>query len=191
MSDNRIDVSRRSLLRVALATPLAAGLLARLSGEAEAARLPQQPDTGTGPFTLPPLPYDAKALEPHIDRATMQIHHDRHHATYVKNLNEAVGKAPELKGKAPDELIKMLDQVPESVRTAVRNNGGGHVNHTMFWAIMSPKAGGAARGAIGEAITGTFGSFDKFQTAFNDAGPSGSARAGCGWSRTRTANWRS
>jgi Fe-Mn family superoxide dismutase len=93
-------------------------------------------------FKLPPLPYDYKALEPHIDAATMRFHHDKHHAGYVKNLNEAVNKYPQLKSKSAEELISDLNSVPEDIRTTVRNNGGGHVNHTMFWKIMSPNGGG-------------------------------------------------
>ncbi len=127
---------------------------------------------------LPPLPYDYAALEPHIDAQTMQLHHDKHHAAYVNNLNAALEKAPELQNKSAEDLIRDLNSVPESVRTAVRNNGGGHVNHTMFWQIMAPKAGGEPDGAIGNAIKDTFGSFDKFKEQFNDAGVK---RFGSGW----------
>lgn len=129
-------------------------------------------------FTLPPLPYDYNALEPHIDAATMRFHHDKHHAAYVKNLNEAINKYPQLKGKSAEELITNLNNVPEDIRTTVRNNGGGHVNHTMFWQIMAPNAGGAPTGKIAEAINKTFGSFDAFKQQFNEAG---NKRFGSGW----------
>ena len=127
---------------------------------------------------LPPLPYDFGALEPHIDAQTMQIHHDKHHGTYVTNLNAAVEKHPELGSKSAEDLIKNLNGVPEDVRTAVRNNGGGHVNHSMFWQIMAPKAGGEPSGKVGDAIKQSFGSFAEFQTKFNDAG---TKRFGSGW----------
>ena len=127
---------------------------------------------------LPPLPYDFGALEPHIDAQTMQIHHDKHHGTYVTNLNAAVEKHPELGSKSAEDLIKNLNAVPEDVRTAVRNNGGGHVNHSMFWQIMAAKAGGEPSGKVGDAIKQTFGSFAEFQTKFNDAG---TKRFGSGW----------
>jgi len=127
---------------------------------------------------LPPLPYDFGALEPHIDAQTMQIHHDKHHGTYVTNLNAAVEKHAELGSKSAEDLIKNLNAVPEDVRTAVRNNGGGHVNHSMFWQIMAAKAGGEPSGKVGDAIKQTFGSFADFQAKFNDAG---TKRFGSGW----------
>ena len=127
---------------------------------------------------LPPLPYDFGALEPHIDAQTMQVHHDKHHGTYVTNLNAAVEKHAELGSKSAEDLIKNLNAVPEDVRTAVRNNGGGHVNHSMFWQIMAPKAGGEPSGKVGDAIKQSFGSFAEFQTKFNDAG---TKRFGSGW----------
>lgn len=129
-------------------------------------------------FKLPPLPYDYKALEPHIDAATMQFHHDKHHATYVKNLNDAVNKYPQLKTKTAEQLIQSLNSLPEDIRTTVRNNGGGHINHTMFWEIMGPNAGGEPKGAIATAITQNFGSFDSFKKQFNEAG---TKRFGSGW----------
>jgi superoxide dismutase, Fe-Mn family len=132
----------------------------------------------TGEFTLPPLPYSFDALEPHIDARTMQIHHDKHHVAYVKNLNAAVGKYPQLKGKNAETLLQTLSSLPEEIRTVVRNNGGGHVNHSMFWQIMAPKAGGAPTGEIATAITETFGSFASFKTQFNEAGMK---RFGSGW----------
>ena len=128
--------------------------------------------------SLPPLPYDYTALEPHIDEQTMRIHHDKHHAAYVNNLNAALEKHPQLSGKSVDDLMKGINSVPEDIRTAVRNNGGGHVNHTMFWEIMGPGKGGAPSGPIAEAIKSTFGDFEKFKTQLNDAGVK---RFGSGW----------
>ena len=128
--------------------------------------------------TLPPLPYAHDALEPHIDAQTMQIHHGKHHQAYVTNLNTALDKAPELKDKPLDELLRDLNSVPESIRTAVRNNGGGHWNHSMFWQIMAPKAGGSPTGSIAEAIDKSFGGFDKLK---EQVGAAATARFGSGW----------
>jgi Fe-Mn family superoxide dismutase len=128
--------------------------------------------------SLPPLPYPTDALEPHIDKQTMEIHHGKHHNAYVTNLNAALEKHPELQSKSVEDLLKNIQTVPEDIRTAVRNNGGGHVNHTMFWQIMGPKAGGAPTGAIADAITGSFGSFDAFKEQVNKAGI---GRFGSGW----------
>ncbi len=130
------------------------------------------------PHSLPPLPYDYNALEPHIDEQTMRIHHDKHHAAYVNNLNAALEKHPELQGKTVEDLVKHINTVPEDIRGAVRNNGGGHINHTMFWEIMGPGKGGAPTGAIASAITSTFGDFEKFKALVNDAG---TKRFGSGW----------
>lgn len=127
---------------------------------------------------LPPLPYDYSALEPHIDAQTMTLHHDKHHNTYVTNLNTALEKHPELQNKSAEELLQDLQSVPEDIRTAVRNNGGGHVNHTMFWTIMGPNGGGEPTGPISDAINSAFGSFDDFKQKFNAAG---AARFGSGW----------
>jgi superoxide dismutase, Fe-Mn family len=127
---------------------------------------------------LPPLPYDFAALEPHIDAQTMQIHHGKHHAAYVNNLNAALEKHPELQGKSAVELISNLAALPEGIRTAVRNNGGGHVNHTMFWEIMGPGKGGEPTGAIADALKGAFGSFDSFREQMNKGGV---GRFGSGW----------
>jgi Fe-Mn family superoxide dismutase len=129
-------------------------------------------------YELPPLPYAYDALEPHIDAQTMQIHHDKHHAAYVNNLNAALANYPELQSKSAEELIKDLTAVPDAIRTAVRNNAGGHVNHTMFWNIMKSNGGGAPTGAIASAINEAFGDFDTFKTQFNDAGVK---RFGSGW----------
>jgi Fe-Mn family superoxide dismutase len=132
----------------------------------------------TGQFKVAPLTYDYNALEPFIDAQTMRLHHDKHHLTYVNNLNAAIEKYPRLKGKTAEELVRKLDSVPEDIRTVVRNNGGGHLNHTMFWEIMGPKAGGEPKGAIAEAIKKNFGSFENFKQQFNDAG---NKRFGSGW----------
>jgi superoxide dismutase, Fe-Mn family len=128
-------------------------------------------------FELPPLPYPNNALEPHIDTQTMEIHHDKHHAAYVKNLNDAITGKSDLEAMSPIELIKNLDKVPEDKRTAVRNNGGGHVNHTMFWEIMGPN-GGNPSGALAAAIDRDLGGFDAMKDAVNKAG---AGRFGSGW----------
>jgi Fe-Mn family superoxide dismutase len=129
-------------------------------------------------FTLPALPYAFDALEPHIDAQTMQIHHGKHHQAYVNNLNAAIEKAPELAGKALDDLVKNINTVPEAVRAAVRNNGGGHWNHTFFWESMAPKAGGEPTGKLADAIKSAFGDFAKFKEQFAAAG---TGRFGSGW----------
>jgi Fe-Mn family superoxide dismutase len=131
------------------------------------------------PFTLPALPYAPDALEPHIDKMTMEIHHGKHHNAYVTNLNKALESAPDLASKSLDELLaNNCAMVPEAIRTAVRNNGGGHSNHSMFWQIMGPKAGGAPVGNLASAINGAFGSFDAFKEKFAAAGV---GRFGSGW----------
>jgi Fe-Mn family superoxide dismutase len=130
-------------------------------------------------FTLPPLPYGEDALEPYIDKTTMQIHHDKHHGAYVTNLNKALDSAPELKNKSIEDLLSNnLASVPESIRTAVRNNGGGHANHSLFWNLMKPNSGGSPSGNVQEVINANFGSFDGFKEKFNAAA---SARFGSGW----------
>ena len=128
--------------------------------------------------TLPALPYDFAALEPHIDAQTMQIHHDKHHQAYVTNLNAALDKHPELQNKSLDDLMHDLNSVPEDIRTAVRNNGGGHWNHSMFWQVMGPKAGGEPTGALADAIKAAFGDYATFKTQFKAAGV---GRFGSGW----------
>jgi Fe-Mn family superoxide dismutase len=130
------------------------------------------------PHTLPPLPYPTNALEPHIDAQTMEIHHDKHHGAYVTNLNAALEKAPEQANLSIVDLLKNLGSVPEAVRTAVRNNGGGHWNHTQFWQWMGPKAGGEPTGKLADAIKSSFGDFQKFKDQFQAAG---AARFGSGW----------
>ncbi|HKC80011.1 MAG TPA: superoxide dismutase [Gemmatimonadaceae bacterium] len=129
-------------------------------------------------FTLPALPYDFAALEPHIDAKTMEIHHGKHHQTYVNNLNAAIEKAPELASKSLDDLMRGVNSLPEAVRTPIRNNGGGHWNHSMFWQIMAPKAGGEPGGGLGAAIKSAFGDFAKFREQFSAAGV---GRFGSGW----------
>ena len=127
---------------------------------------------------LPPLPYDYSALEPHIDAQTMTLHHDKHHAAYVNNLNAALEKHPQLASKSVEDLLRDLNSVPEDIRTTVRNNGGGHMNHTMFWQIMKKQGGGPPTGRIAGEINSAFGSFADFQKQFNDAG---AKRFGSGW----------
>src|SRR5215470_8197286 len=127
---------------------------------------------------LPPLPYDYTALEPFIDEKTMHLHHDMHHAAYVKNLNTALEKYSNLQGKKPEDLIRDLNSIPEAIRGAVRNNGGGHVNHSMFWQIMKPKGGGEPTGPVADAINKSFHDFKSFQEKFAAAGI---AQFGSGW----------
>ncbi|WP_449622637.1 superoxide dismutase [Robertmurraya sp. Marseille-Q9965] len=129
-------------------------------------------------YELPALPYANNALEPHIDETTMMIHHDRHHATYVNNLNAALEGHADLASKSVEELIANLDAVPESIRTAVRNNGGGHANHSLFWTLLSPNGGGNPTGEVAEAINAAFGGFDAFKAEFAKAA---AGRFGSGW----------
>jgi Fe-Mn family superoxide dismutase len=128
--------------------------------------------------SLPPLPYPTDALEPYVDKITMEIHHGKHHAAYVNNLNAALEKYPDLQSKSVEDLLRDIGSVPEVIRTAVRNNGGGHANHTMFWQIMGPNAGGPPTGAIADAINAAFGGFDKFKEELKKAGV---GRFGSGW----------
>lgn len=127
---------------------------------------------------LPDLPYALDALEPHIDARTMEIHHGKHHAGYVNNLNKALEGHPDLAAKSVEELLRGFAGVPESIRTAVRNNGGGHANHSLFWTVMSPDGGGSPGGALASAINGAFGSFDSFTEKFTNAA---TGRFGSGW----------
>ena len=139
---------------------------------------------------VPALPYAYNALEPHIDEQTMHLHHDKHHAAYVTKLNGAIEKHPELASKSPEELLRNLNALPEDVRGVIRNNGGGHVNHTMFWQIMGPKKGGNPTGAIADAINKTFGSFDAFKEKFEAAGVN---QFGSGWAwlvRTKAGEFK-
>jgi superoxide dismutase, Fe-Mn family len=130
------------------------------------------------PFELPPLPYDYAALEPYIDEQTMHLHHDKHHQAYVTNLNNALQGQDAFANLPIEDLVRRINEVPENIRTAVRNNGGGHVNHTMFWEIMTPGGAKEPTGDLASAINQTFGSLDAFKTAFNDAG---TKRFGSGW----------
>ncbi len=127
---------------------------------------------------LPPLPYPYDALEPHIDRQTMEIHHTKHHAAYVSNLNKALEGHPDLQAMSITELLSNLSRVPESIRTAVRNNGGGHFNHSLFWKIMKPNGGGEPRGELAQALKSAFGSFPEFRKKFSEAA---ATRFGSGW----------
>ncbi len=129
-------------------------------------------------FELPPLPYDYNALEPYIDTQTMQLHHDKHHQTYVTNLNNALQGQEQFASMSVEDLVRNINSVPDNIRTAVRNNGGGHANHSMYWQIMKPNGGGEPTGALASAIQQAFGSFDQFKAAFNDAG---TKRFGSGW----------
>ena len=131
-------------------------------------------------YTLPPLPYDYGALEPHIDAKTMEIHYTKHHQAYITNLNNALKDHPDLQGKPIDDLIAHLDAVPESIRTAVRNNGGGHANHSLFWQIMKPGGGGEPSGALGQAITAELGGFAAFKEALARPRSAASGRDGPG-----------
>jgi Fe-Mn family superoxide dismutase len=129
-------------------------------------------------YELPPLPYPYNALEPYIDEMTMRLHHDAHHATYVNNVNQALANYPDLAALPIEELMRNLDRVPENIRTTVRNNGGGHANHSLFWVIMSPQGGGQPSGELAEAINRTFGSFDNFKQQLTQAALT---RFGSGW----------
>ena len=174
------NISRRGLLGLTLAA--SAGVLAESraiaapAGRSKARQLHQ--DAPSGPFTLPELPYDFAALEPHIDSLTMEIHHGKHHATYVSNLNKAVANYPDLQAMSALELISNLNSIPEEIRGSVRNNAGGHVNHSMFWEIMQAPTDPNEPGEIGEAINSTFGSVGAMAEAINAAGLS---RFGSGW----------
>jgi Fe-Mn family superoxide dismutase len=129
-------------------------------------------------YELPPLPYDYTALEPHIDELTMHLHHDKHHQAYVSNVNTALQGQSQFENMSVDDLMRNLNSVPENIRAAVRNNGGGHANHSMFWQIMKPNGGGEPTGDLASAISSAFGSFDQLKAAFNDAG---AKRFGSGW----------
>ncbi len=130
------------------------------------------------PHELPALPYNQSALEPHIDALTMQVHHGKHHQAYVTNLNAALDKHPELHSKSLDDLVRNVNTIPEDIRAAVRNNGGGHWNHSLFWKVMAPNAGGAPAGDVANGINAAFGSFDKLKEQFNAAA---GGRFGSGW----------
>jgi superoxide dismutase, Fe-Mn family len=129
-------------------------------------------------FSLPELPYAHSALEPHIDARTMEIHHQKHHGTYVSKLNDALAKHPDWQGRSIEEILRSIDELPEDIRTAVRNNGGGHANHSLFWEVMGPDGGGEPQGSVGEAIRSAFGDFGSFREKFAAAG---TGRFGSGW----------
>ena len=169
-----MNVTRRE----ALSTLGVSALALAAAGPSLDAAAPDQAQAAAGPYSLAPLPYAFGALEPHIDALTMQIHHGRHHQAYVNNLNTALAGAGEAGTGPLDDMLKNLAALPESVRTAVRNNGGGHVNHVQFWTVLAPGAGGAPAGAIADAITGAFGSFDTFKDQFSKAAM---GRFGSGW----------
>jgi len=169
-------LSRRSLL---VASSLAgAGLVLLQAGTVAQEATPTAPPVPDGPFTLPDLPYPYEALEPHIDTTTMQIHHDKHHAAYVNNLNTALADHPDLHAMTIEELIGGLDALPEEIRAAVRNNGGGHYNHSMFWELMSPTVTEPS-GDLAAAIDRDLGGLEAMQAAVNEAG---TKRFGSGWS---------
>lgn len=172
--DNQ-STSRRTFLVGAATLVASAWAIPALAQNAVPADAPQ---AGAGEFTLPALPYAYDALEPHIDVQTMRIHHDKHHAAYVTKLNEAVAKEASLKGKSLRDMMRQIDSIPESVQKDVRNNGGGHANHTMFWESMTPGGAKAPAGKLAEAINAKFKSFDEFKAAFEDAG---AKRFGSGW----------
>jgi Fe-Mn family superoxide dismutase len=177
-------VSRRDALKTIAAGAVLLGAGA-FSLRSEGADMPATTSAGaTGststpqPFILPKLPYSYDALEPHIDARTMEIHHSKHHQAYITNANKALADFPDLKSRSAEDLLKNLNAVPESIRSTVRNNAGGHLNHSFFWQVIGPNAGGAPSGAIAGAFTKSFGSFDEFKTKFSDAAMK---RFGSGW----------
>ncbi len=165
---------RQALQTTALATAAFAVVPAAIAQTTPAVA----PAAPTGPFTLPPLPYAFDALEPHIDARTMEIHHDKHHAAYVANLNKAVADYPDVAKKSVEELVMDLNAVPEKIRTAVRNNGGGHYNHSLFWQMMKKDGGGEPKGELAKAVEKNFGAFSAFKEAF---GKAGLGQFGSGW----------
>jgi len=167
-------MTRRQAIKTGALAGAALAASNRLIAQTAAAPTPATP---AGPFSLPPLPYAFDALEPHIDARTMEIHHDKHHAAYVANLNKAVADQPDLAQKSVEELLKNLDSVPEKIRTAVRNNGGGHLNHTLFWQMLK-KGGGEPVGSLAAAINSSFGNFAGFKDAFTKAA---TGQFGSGW----------
>lgn len=169
-----ISLMFQSNIRVANATEQETSLTRQVSS-GHKTLVAQAP---TDEFTLPPLPYGYDALEPYIDSQTMTIHHDKHHAKYIKNLNEAIALYPALKGKSIEDILPELKNLPAEIAKNIRNNGGGHANHTMFWSIMTPDGQGEPTGEVAAAINQTFGDFATFQTAFNEAG---AKQFGSGW----------
>jgi superoxide dismutase, Fe-Mn family len=170
-------MTRRQALKTTLVTSLACATAAKF--QFANAQTPTAPAAApSGPFTVPPLPYAFDALEPHVDAQTMQIHHDKHHAAYVTNLNKAVADMPELSSKPVEELVKNLSAIPEKVRAAVRNQGGGHYNHSLFWQMMKKNGGGEPSGELAKAIDKSFGSFSAFKDQFTKAAV---GQFGSGW----------
>lgn len=172
--------TRRTAFRLGLGS-IAATLFAGILPQRGLAQTPPAAPAPTGPYTLPPLPYPYEALEPNIDTWTMQIHHDKHHKAYVDNANKLLADQPELAKLSPEELIRQLDKAPESIRTGLRNNVGGHVNHSLFWQMMAPAAASGnpgPTGAIGAALTKSFGSVEAFRKQMNEAA---TKRFGSGW----------
>jgi len=170
---NTPHITRRGIFRLGFASALTAFLGERLAAQ------PAAPTAGpSGPYTLPPLPYPYEALEPAIDAETMRIHHDKHHQAYITNANKLLSGQPELAKLSPEDLLRQLDKAPEAIRDGLRNNVGGHVNHSLFWLMLSPKGGGEPTGALAEAIKTTFGSFAEFQKLFTEAALK---RFGSGW----------
>jgi Fe-Mn family superoxide dismutase len=169
-------MTRRQAIKT---TALASAAIATLPGAiAQSADPAPLISTTTQPFTLPPLPYAYDALEPHIDARTMEIHHDKHHAAYVANLNKAVAEFPEVGKKSVEDLLKDLNSVPEKIRTAVRNNGGGHYNHSLFWQMMKKDGGGEPTGELAKVIDAAFGNFSAFKENFSKAAL---GQFGSGW----------
>src|SRR5213080_5492725 len=169
MKNISFQITRREALKTTALAAAAFTIMPTL--QKAAAQVVPASGGSSGPFTVPPLTYAFDALEPHIDAKTMEIHHDKHHAAYVTNLNKALESAPDLANKSIEELLaNNCAAVPENIRTAVRNNGGGHINHSMFWKIMGPGGGGAPVGNVAKAITSAFGGFDAFKEKFNQAG---------------------
>lgn len=173
---NTPQITRRGIFHLGFASAVTA--LFGNSLIARAATPPAPSVAPTGPYTLPPLPYPYEALEPSIDAETMHLHHDKHHQAYITNANKLLADQPELAKLSPEELLLNLDKTPESIRTGLRNNVGGHLNHSLFWLMMSPKGGGVPSGALAGEIQKTFGSFEEFQKQFNDAALK---RFGSGW----------
>jgi Fe-Mn family superoxide dismutase len=172
------SVSRRDALKSLGAGAAILGLSALGSRAAAADTSKGVMSTGGGTLTLPKLPYAYDALEPHIDAKTMEIHYSKHHQAYINNANTALASQAALQKMAPQELLRNLSAAPEAVRSALRNNVGGHVNHSFFWQVIGPKGGGTPRGAVADAITKTFGTFDAFKTQFGDAA---AKQFGSGW----------
>jgi superoxide dismutase, Fe-Mn family len=175
-ADSILVYTRRETVRLGLGSLAAAWFGGSVFSALAAQSTSDSPISG--PYTLPPLPYPYDALEPHIDTLTMQIHHDKHHKAYVDNANKLLADYPELAKLSPEDLLRSLDDAPEAIRTGLRNNVGGHVNHSLFWQMMSGKGGGKPSGELAKAIEKDFKSFTEFQKAFND---SALKRFGSGW----------